>query len=291
MKKLVVCLLFVVIFLSACTDSGVMEQNSVVWADVYYRSESKTIGSEPFAIPLENNTKKMMTKALNQMSENPVATDLSPALPEGTEALDINIKDGNVTVNFSEEFLLLKGVEKTIASTCVFKTLANFTNIKTLDITVAEVLQTSQFDKDAAALNSPLVYSGSKEIEVYLYNRKGELTKTKIKVELKDGNLPEKLALDTLMSGSSSYTSPIPEHCAVNSISVSAGLCKIDFSEELLTCPEEMAEDMVAAIVLTETSIEYIDRVKITVNGEAVRGFEKINLAREFKNENFVKEE
>ncbi len=291
MKKVILCLLLLAIFLSSCGDYSAMEEKSVVWADVYYRSASGSIGSEPYAVELENNLKKMMAEAIDQMSKDPVASELSPSLPAGTQVESISIKYGDIVLGLSDEFLSLSGMEKTIASTCIIKTLSNFTNVRTLDITVAGITQVSQFSEDLAVLDSPSVYTGSKEIDVYLYNGAGELVKTKIKVELSDGTLPEKVAIDTLIKGNYSYKSPIPENCTVNSIKVSSGLCHIDFSKELLTCPEEKAEEMVKAIVLTATSVEYIDRVKITMNGELVRGFEKFTLAREFKNENFVKDE
>lgn len=291
MKKVVLCLLLLVIFLVSCGEDGAMEDKSVLWADIYYRSDSKTIGSEPFAVELENNLREMMTEAIKQMSKDPVAKELSPSLPAGIQVESISIKYGDIVLELSDEFLTLSDVDKTIASTCIVKTLSNFTNIKNLDITVGGITQISQFSEALAVLDSPSVYTGVEDIDVYLYNGAGELTKTNIKVGLEDGTLPEKVAIDTLIKGNFSYKSPIPEGCAVNSIEVSGNVCHIDFSAELLNCPEEDAGEMIKAIVLTETSIEYIDSVKITVNGEAVRGFDKINLAREFKNENFVKDE
>lgn len=291
MKKVVLCLLLLVIFLVSCGESGAMEDKSVLWADIYYRSDSETIGSEPFAVELENNLRKMMTEAINQMSKDPVAKELSPSLPEGIQVESISIKYGDVALELSDEFLTLSNVDKTIASTCIIKTLSNFTNIKTLDITVGGITQISQFSEALAVLDSPSIYTGIREIDVYLYNRAGELTKTNIKLELDGEILPEEIAMDTLLKGNLSYQSPIPEGCTVNSVEVSENVCYIDFSAELLTCPEEKVGEMIKAIVLTETSIEYIDAVKITVNGQSVRGFEKMNLALEFKNENFVKDE
>lgn len=291
MKKIAVLLLFMAIFLVSCNDSGDMTQNSTLWADIYYRSESKTIDSEPFAITVDNNLKKVITQALNQMCEEPVSNELAPALPSETEVIKLNIKDGCAELELSEEYLTLSEIDKTIANTCMLKTISNFIRVKELSVVVEGISQAVQFTEDLAELDEPKVYSGTEEIELYLYNRIGELTKTKVSIERKDGVLPEKVALEMLISGNASYTSPIPRDAKINSVSVSAGLCSIDFSQEFLNCADDKADEMLQAIVLTQTSIDYIDRVKITINGEAVRGFEKTNLAREYRRENFLNEE
>ncbi len=291
MKKLAVALAFLIVLLVSCNDPGDMVENEVLWADIYYRSETETIGSEPFAIEISDNLKKMTTDAIEQMREDPVAKELTPALPRDTKVIKFSIKDGCASLELSEEYLALSVIDKTIANTCIFKTISNFIRIKELDVVVNGIIQAAEFNKDLTEFKEPQVYTGADEVELYLYNRSGELVKTKINIERKNGVLPEKAALEMLCTGNASYTSPLPQNCKVNSVKVSAGLCSIDFSQELLSCPENLAEEMVKAIVLTQTSIDYIDRVKITVNGKYERGFNKISLNREYERENFVKDE
>lgn len=289
MKKLALMLMALLLLVS-CTEQEKMPDDNIRWVDVYYeRAGDKLIGSEPFALSAEDNISTMITKVVEKMSEKPVADDLFPALPKGCSVQGVKFDDGTAIIDLSREYLTMSGIDKTIADTCILTTIAEFLNVSALQITVDGVPQGEVLHRTQIIRDEPKVIAGTDEITLYLRDASGKTVPVEHTVLLEDGILPEQVAAEYLVSGKDGYKSPLPDGCELYSIAVNSNVCHVNFSSKLLSADESEAYDMVSAIVLSLTSIDYVDRVKITVDNQEVRGFKNISLRREYTAEYFKK--
>lgn len=116
------------------------------------------------------------------------------------------------------------------------------------------------------------------EQTVYLMNQDGLLGRTKVVSNDEIDPLKEvKSALLTLIKEGpnesrvpNGFKAIIPVETKINSIELTDGILKVDFSKELLDVKEEMEEKVVEAIIYTATSIKEVKSVILFVDGDVL---------------------
>lgn len=220
---------------------------------------------------------------MRQLMLGPTSEELRPALPYGTELLDIKTEDGLCTVNFSEEFLDCEedGSAYAVISGIV-DTLTNLDHIASVKILVdgQEVLLGGVFSleqplrRNGAAIGP--VRANGMELDVNVYvltpDRNTEFSvPVRVKVSIAQP-IPEAVA-DAIISYEAPYglLNPIPYGTRLLGVSVSGSTCYVDLSQEFVPVEETEAADKAAvwSIVSTLTELDNISSVVLTIEGES----------------------
>ncbi len=119
--------------LTLAAAPGVSETIEIV---LYFAGGNGKLVAERREIP---KVEGIARKTINELCQGPLCEDLKPTLPPGTKLLDINIREGLCTVNFSKELILAHsgGVEQeklTVYS--IVNTLTQFSTVKEVQIWV-----------------------------------------------------------------------------------------------------------------------------------------------------------
>ena len=286
--KRIILLLLSLLMLAGCADVKQLEDESLRWIDIYYACDGeKLTGTARAAIPKGGKLHDNVYAAIELMCKEPASEELFSALPENCKVLSVDVNDGVAEIDFSQEFLQLSSFRKAVAMSCIAQTVSNFAAVKSVRISVCGEYQHDEINVSTFKTEAPQIVSGTDTIEIHLVNSLGEPVSIKKEIELTQGNLPEQIAAEAFVYGIDGCTSLLPEGCVINSMRVSGGTVYIDFSKEFLNAPDEKAYTQIKATVLTFTSVDYIDYVKMTVDGESPGYFGGTNLEREYGAESF----
>lgn len=299
MKRMIAGLLILVLFASCDTAQKTQEDSAQVrWVDIYYENMDGTdalIGSEPCAISTDGGVTAMVRTAVEQLCAKPVRGELRSPLPPNTKVQEVRFEKDSMVVDFSQEYAALSGVQKSIADACVVMTVSNFWSINGVTISADGKILTNRLEIKDIVQSAPRVFSGAQTISVYFKNQAtGNLSPVEETVLLQEEVLPERVAMEKLITGgqNSNLISPLPTGSELLSIDTDANVCYVNFSNRILQLDpmQPKAEEeyrIVKAIVLTLTSIHYIDRVQIMIDGVEVQGFESIDLRQQYSAKNF----
>ena len=291
MRKFRLIALFLLLsLLAACASApkGENEAEQLRWVDVYYENlqGGALVASEPCGISTEGGVTAMLRRALEMLCADPVRAGLQSPLPPATQLREVRFSGDGLVAVFSEDYAALTGVRRSIANACVVMTVANFWSVESVTIYAGEQVMAKNLRARDVVTAAARAFSGAQTIFVYLQDAKsGALTPIEQTVLLQDDVLPERAAAQELLSGAKdgALTSPLPAGTELLSIDTDGGTCYVNFSGALtaLDATQPRAEQemrIVRAIVLTLTSIDYIDRVSISIDGAQVRGFETFDL-------------
>ena len=101
-------------------------------------------GLEGFRDDYEDNITALIKDAIEQMQQMPIGNDLKPLIPTGTRLVSARFDHGVARIEFSEGYLTLKGMDKTVADYGILMTLSNFWNIRAVEIRVNGVIVTPE---------------------------------------------------------------------------------------------------------------------------------------------------
>lgn len=138
----------------------------------------------------------------------------------------------------------------------------------------------------------------SKEIIAYYEDDNGFLVPVNTEIPWEEGIA--KATIRSLIKGNeieqrisqSGLHGVIPENTEVKGMSIKDGLCRVDFSQNILNSESyEQEENMISALTYTLTEFPTIDKVEVLVEGKALASLSKgyaINTAFERKNINLI---
>lgn len=300
MRKRIIAALLLLLLLASCDSAQKTPEDSAQmrWVDIYYENAAGTdalIGSEPCAISTDGGITAMVRAAVEQLCAKPVRGELRSPLPPNTKVQEVRFEQESMVIDFSPEYAALSGVQKTIADACVVMTVSNFWSINGVVICADGKPTTPRLEAKDIIQSAPRVFSGAQTVSIYFENSAtGELSAKEESVLLQENVLPERVAMERLLAGEEDpgLVSPLPAGSELLSIDTDANVCYVNFSNRILALdPMRPAADeeyrIVKAIVLTLTSIDYIDRVQIMVDGAEVQGFESLDLRQQFSEKNF----
>jgi len=114
--KRAVLIIFALLVTTACSSERREPDGNMRWIDVYYAdSGEEIISSEQRAIVAENNITVMIKDAIEQMQQKPIGGNLKPLLPENAELVSAKFDHGVARIAFSDGYLSLEGMDKTMA--------------------------------------------------------------------------------------------------------------------------------------------------------------------------------
>ena len=142
--------------ITACTSERREPDGNMRWIDVYYEdSGDSIISSEQRAIAAEDNITALIKDAIEQMQQTPIGNNLKPLIPTGTRLVSARFDHGVARIEFSEGYLTLKGMDKTVADYGILMTLSNFWNIRAVEIRVNGVIVTPELAQKDIVIEIP----------------------------------------------------------------------------------------------------------------------------------------
>lgn len=213
------------------------------------------------------------------LSGPPAGSELLSSIPEGTSLLDWSMDgSGLLRVDLSEEYAALTGLELTLADYCITMTMEQLPQVNAVTITVngatLEQRSRQRFSGEQAILTgaeeqpvemvAALYFPRSGGRGLGIEHRTFLVTEDDILVEI---------VTRALLEGptTAGLTSIIPQDTGLISARLEDGVCRVDFTSELV---EQMPEDEDGQILvlysITDTlgNLDQVDSVVLRVEGE-----------------------
>ncbi len=275
MKRIVCIFLVLILVLSGCgkTESQEQGQQRVTF---YYavKGTEQLIGDT--AVDSESRNIQVFTlkQLLELYFQGPLEENMVSPFPDGTELLALSEGEDGLEVTLSGAFFTLQGIELTIASCCLVKTVCAYVNVD-------EIIVRDQMGRISLLLKPEDFllenhFNQETDTSFTLYfadpDRRYLIAETR-EVTLSENESPEIYVLRQLLQGPSGddLLPVIPENTMLLDVVTEEGTCTVDFSRAF---SDERAENdysnylTIFSIVNTLTNLENITSVRFFVEGE-----------------------
>lgn len=286
--KLLLCLFCLSLVLAGCGSSAgdnVKEaENSY---KIYYvsSSEDKLVAEDYTA--KEEETNKLINELLRQLNNVPDGTALKKPIPDSVDLKSKSLKDGVLTLDFSESYHQLTGISEILRRASVVKTLCQIKGVKKVEYRVEnQPLMYSELNPVGAMSADDFIdntggettYYQTVQISLYYTNADGKkLYQTRHNVEF-DGTISlEELVIRQLMAGpldNDKLAPVIPPGTKLNKVTFKDGICYVDFSKEFLEGREGVSDEVIVYSVVNSLSeISSVTKVQFFIDGKPVSSY------------------
>ncbi len=284
MKRIISAILCFALLLcmTACFNSDKI-QNEI---NLYFKgSSTNELIVEPAKYTGSQNIVDMANFAIEKLNAGPEDEDLRKTLPENVTFGKVAVKNEIATVDFSDEFTSLTGVDELLARFSVVRTLCDIPGISNVLITVNSMPlisnstgnEVGMLSKKDIVLDVPVgSQSDSETTVIQLYFANSDLTALKAeprKVTTADTVSIERTIVNELMKGPASHelTGMIPSGTKLQNVETRDGVCYVNFSEDFVSRfagGTNTGMLIVYSIVNSLCSLENIESVQILIEGE-----------------------
>lgn len=284
MRRLTLLLTVLALLLAACAVP--QEEVGTDGYELYYAAWPEEEGGDAIcarriqlAPDVSAETDALAGELLAQLLAAPASDGLRSPFPAGTKLQKISVAGGRATVDLSEQYAQLSGIDLSVADCCVTLTLTQLTGINAVRVTVngRELpYRTTQLWTAADALLSSRE-DALRPINVSLYfldTGSGLLRAQAQTLALYEGQSRVSAVLDALLrgpEGDDGLRALLPEHFSVLSSRIDDGICYVNLSAET-PLPEDEALRSLAVESLARSilSLSGVDEVQFLIDGEAV---------------------
>lgn len=219
-------------------------------------------------------------EARNRLYDTPPANSglsTSPVLPDKTSVSKIGDKHYGIFFYTDEINKLITTPERAeLAVDAVIRTLIRLPHIGKISIFVDE----AQVEGSFYNIDLSKVYTAPLQSYAYLTEPTSNMKRYLIPVPVSEDNIYDEVwsIFALLKSGNTEekqWTQIIPPNVNINNFIIEGTTITVDFNENLLTAykDEEYQKLMINSILYSLTSIENINRVKITIDGNPLTSF------------------
>ena len=254
--------------------------------ELYYAAWPEEAGGDAIRarrIPLGDgapaDTDALAEELLTRLLASPASGGLRSPFPAGTKLQKISVAGGRATVDLSEQYAQLSGIDLSVADCCVTLTLTQLTGINAVRVTVNG--RELPYRKTQLLTAADALLSGRgdalRPINVSLYfldTQTGLLRAQAQTLALYEGQSRVSAVLDALLrgpEGDDGLRALLPEHFSVLSSRIDEGICYVNLSGAAALPEDEalraLAVDSLARSIL---SLSGVDEVQFLVDGEAV---------------------
>lgn len=287
-KKLrygVFLLVLVGMFCAACGRTQKITGKSL---QIYYVSSTETkVEMHPHQMESEN-LEEQLEEVLRYLETNPEKLEYKAPLSMGFAVLDVNLKDGKVTLNVDSAYEQLSVTTEVLIRAALTRTLTQLDGINYVGITVEGGQLYDSLGNPVGWMNAEqFIDNDGSEINTY------ELVRIKLYFASEDGtklisayrqkryasSTPmERFVVEELIAGPSGkvaglYPSINPATKIVN-VMTKDGICYVNLDESFLTVFNNVSTEIsVYSIVNTLAELNNINKVQILINGEVPANF------------------
>lgn len=293
-KRLVPLLCALLTLLSGCITANLSEQEGY---PVYFASATlggPALRSEPHVLDEDGDPIQGLLFAL---LAGPDAEDLTSPFPDGVRVRSTSLDgDGLLTVDLSERYGGLSGVDLTIADYAIALTLCQLPQVEAVSITVEgdpipfrdrQVLRSADVvffgrEGEPAVLTAELYYPKKDGSGLTTEARSVVVTETEART-----TALVSAVLSALLEGpqDAGLYFPLPEGTQLLSADLEDGVCYVNFSAAFLDNAPSKAEAklLLYSIVDTLTGLEAVDSVYLLVEGETLSSYGGVNTAAQLE--------
>ena len=286
--KLLFCLFCLSLALTGCGSSanGNIKEAENSYKIYYVSSSEDKLVSEDY-VAKEEETNKLIAELLKQLNNVPDGTALKKPIPDSVDLKSKSLKDGVLTLDFSESYHQLTGISEILRRASVVKTLCQIKEVKKVEYRVEnQPLMYSELNPVGAMSADDFIdntggettYYQTVQISLYYTNADGKkLYQTRHNVEF-DGTISlEELVIRQLMAGplDNDKLAPVmPPGTKLNKVTFKDGICYVDFSKEFLEGREGVSDEVIVYSVVNSLSeISSVTKVQFFIDGKPVSSY------------------
>ncbi len=219
---------------------------------------------------------------LTLLADTPETVGYRRTIPEGVEATWISVDEGILTVNFNQEYKDLSGYNEVLIRAAVVKTLLQVEGISGVAFYVADSPLTSSSGALVGTMTADMFIDDYGEeteslseatLTLYFATVDGKsLIKKDVDIYYNSNVSMERLVVENLISGcdDEDALSPIPSGTKLVSITVTDGICYVNFDSTFVNSDSGISSAVVLySIVNSLTELSTITKVQILVDGSA----------------------
>lgn len=254
---------------------------------LYYEVESAAGLDVASAVAPETRKTQAATMQafLEEYFKGPISEGLRSPFPAGTRVLHISADENGVILKMSGEFFTLMGVDMSIASCCIAKTLSAYAGIQS--VTLSDELDTIHLEvqPEHYLLSNDITKTEDESFTVYFSNADHRYLVAESRAAILSENETEVAYLmRQLLEGpeSSQLMDVIPEGAEPLSMETSDGICFLDFPAGFYrSAPEDAYEAYmtVYGIVNTLTGIPEIQSIQFLSEGVPAEKYGMFSLS------------
>lgn len=286
--KLLFCLFCLSLALTGCGSSANdnIEEAENSYKIYYVSSSEDKLVSEDY-VAKEEETNKLIGELIKQLNNVPDGTALKKPIPDSVDLKSKSLKDGVLTLDFSESYHQLTGISEILRRASVVKTLCQIKEVKKVEYRVEnQPLMYSELNPVGAMSADDFIdntggettYYQTVQISLYFTNADGKkLYQTRHNVEF-DGTISlEELVIRQLMAGpldNDKLAPVIPPGTKLNKVTFKDGICYVDFSKEFLEGREGVSDEVIVYSVVNSLSeISSVTKVQFFIDGKPVSSY------------------
>jgi germination protein M len=226
-----------------------------------------------------------LAELLESYFQGPVSEDLVSPFPEGTKVLSFAETDQGLKLTMSEDFFTLQGVEMTLATCCLTKTVCAFSGVT--QISLVDEMGQLQLDLDPEQFLLENDFNVETETAFTLYFAQADhryLVPEIQEATLSENESQETYVLRRLMEGpqTEGLLPIIPDGTELLGLTTEDGVCTINFSRAFENVSEDIYEayTTIFGVVNTLTDLEGINSVQILIEGTSVDSYGPFQISQ-----------
>lgn len=291
MKK-VLALCLAVLCLAACGAAGEPENQEEGVLVYYLAPEEDARGRdriqacrELLELPEGADSREEAAAAVERLLAGASDGGLASPLPEGTQLLELEIRDRTAYVDLDGGLRELSGVELALADYCLTLTLTGLGSIRAVTVTaqgraVGQQPKQVFYERDVMLSDRDDLLQ-TVEVKLHFLNAGGALAPEMRTLSLYGGQTLAEALVAALLEGPESRElfRAIPEGFAVNYVRVDNGICHVSLpsaSLELLPEDEQAQRMILWSLADSLYSISSIEEIRLLADGEELKMFGQI---------------
>ena len=282
MKKRVLAFIMAMLMMcSACAQTEAeIHQISDAFHIYYLNNEYNEILPYEYELKAED-AEAMVEECIEQLSNSPKDKTYTAPIVSTIELKEYSLANGQLTMNFSENYLALNFVKEVLIRAAIVKTLVQIPGVDYITFYVEgaplrdakdNVVGVMSKDSFVNNLGEQINSMDNYDIVLYYASEDGtELVAEKRNIYAATNISMEKLVLTYLMNQpqKEGLQPVIPEGTKLISVATLDGVCFVNFDEKFLDYNYQLTEEVAFyAIINTLCEVTGVNKVQISINGE-----------------------
>lgn len=269
------------VLLFACVAAGCGSSKEEYEYFISYVDSEQTQTVQVGYEPQQETANAMIQEFLDQLATDTDTVDYVKAIPEGIDIRAWDVEDGCLNLDFNIAYDKMDSISEILCRLAIVRTMTQIDGVESVRFTVrGEPLEDSKGNVvDKMTIDSFVENPGEQinsfqhaTIDLFFSNESGDgLVKETQEVYYNSNISMEKLVIEHLILGPKGKEAKktIPEETKLINVAVVDGSCYVNLDDSFRNHNYEIQESIVIySIVDSLASLEDIDRVQISVNGD-----------------------
>ena len=261
---------------------------------LYYRraeiafEENGLIGSENADFSLERSAEPLADRYF----DGPRNDGLVSPFPKGTELVSASVSNGVLSLELTDAFANLSGVDLSLALSCISMTFSQLEGVEAVELSTEHLPIGGQakirLDRDQILLEDNSLEMAENTLNVYYADERYRYliaAEEKTKLEGTEEQAAFAISMLGAKPQNDSLHATLPEGTEILDLSIEDGLCIVDFSADFYrNRPSSEAEERLTILSIVDTLTEFkeIENVQLYVEGEALSTYSRMDLTMKF---------